>query len=820
MKNTTTITPLGARQLANNESASAGESVYMKNLREREGALEAVGSFPALDTLDDGETLLCTHIYDHSTYFITVWRNAIRLRGRLTDGIYTSIGTGITLATSTPTHATCIGSWVVVNTEDGSLYLRNEGYSYRCIDPQNVRPTILLHSTEAIAESRQISAITFGTAYTSWTSLTDTDLTKVSTAVRSALKNLVSSAQSLGKFTGAVWARCGVRLIDDTYLWLSAPVLVGYEEAQQCCQGISASVTQSSSAITGLSAFSPQLTAYRLGITPIRCFSSDYDSLVKAVDILITDEVPFYDSSADVDYRCARSTTGTLTYSLVVNAATIHGETAVTARLAQCSWHIASSTTDFDSLRDNRWVANNCPSSSEPILSGHTTAALSFSDISDVSAQVAKCLATVGADVTCRHAISNGNRLFRGGIDLIHRMPWSAACYFTKSVSDASCRVSTEITVGTIDGDATISRYETLPFTPAAVSPAIFVPLARAKRIAITVSDSAGTVTWQSALMPLTGCEAAGAVAKGFAEGTLSSTTADISTATLNYREQRRGSILITNDANPFGGEIIEALSSDEIEALAIARKPMASNSFGKYPIYVFGGCGTYALPQSLNGTYGEVRRLSRAIIRDDTRPCEAGDDIYFISSDKHLMSLRGAVITRRLRTCNAVQMAWNACEDELWMLDGDGNVSVLMASHRQYVRSETLSTLLPCGVNATATTTTNDLLLIAHEVTDGSVDVEWTTHPIALNVLPIRTVRAISWRVSGECSDLALQVMGQRSYACHGFRIASVTVNGAPSVPIFVRLYAPGVLSMRLCARGTITRRSLLLPPTLHNRQ
>ena len=58
MKNSLSITPLGAVALSNGESARPGESKYLKNLREREGALEVVGPYPALTSLMSDELLL------------------------------------------------------------------------------------------------------------------------------------------------------------------------------------------------------------------------------------------------------------------------------------------------------------------------------------------------------------------------------------------------------------------------------------------------------------------------------------------------------------------------------------------------------------------------------------------------------------------------------------------------------------------------------------------------------------------------------------------------------------------------------------------
>lgn len=823
MKNTLTITPLGAVALANAESAHPGESSYLKNLREREGALEAVGIYPTLTTLQADEHLLAAHRCDDATHIITSRGCNIYHHGTLADGEYTIVASIAAVASSAPLHAECIGRYVVIATDHGSIYLLWGTSGYKQIDPTAIKPCIMLHSTETVTEYRQIDAISFGSPYSSWSALASADVQQISSSMRSAMKAIANAASLSGRYCGAVWARCGVRLADDSYLWLDAPVLVGIEEAKKCSQGLNVTAIQSGSSITGIGAFAPYLTTFRLGITPVEAFAEEYDSIVKAVDILVTDAVAFYDPQGDIDYRCATSNaSGSRTYTLVVNAPMVQYEAATMARLAECKWRVASSTTDFAALREGKWVAVNAPSSSEPMLNGYRTAALQFVQSTQAlkADVVQQCLQCVGTTITHRHGVTNGNTLMRGGITVIHGIPWSAASYFVhQSLSTTPCEVCTEVSIADSDGEAVIAHSESLPFTPSALAPAIFFPESRATSITITIKGSGNTLTWSSRLMPLAQREAAGCVTTRLAANSLTDTGSTTFTPPGEsvYRQNRPGTIIMSTAGNPFSGSMVEALSSDSIVALAMVQKPLSSNSFGKYPIYIFGNNGIYALPQTIGGTYGESRLLSRITIAPTTLPCEAFDAIYFVSGDYHLMALQGAVVVLKMRRCEASLLAWNQCERELWISLANGTTRVLMPSGRFYERSECLRQAIAHQGNSVAVNTDGTLVLLSHESHDAITDVEWITHPIVLHSVMGSGLRGVTWSIDGECSPITMQLNGARGAHGCGFHIVSARIAGTPLHPVYQRTVTPMLHSVRIIANGKIKAGSLILPPIIH---
>ena len=107
--------------------------------------------------------------------------------------------------------------------------------------------------------------------------------------------------------------------------------------------------------------------------------------------------------------------------------------------------------------------------------------------------------------------------------------------------------------------------------------------------------------------------------------------------------------------------------------------------------------------------------------------------------------------------------------------------------------------------------------MIISHEVPDETRQVEWMSHPIIIHKVLGRGLRGVTWNIEGSCTGLNLQLSGQRGYYGHGFRVASVKIDGTPRHPVYMRTYAPILHSVRLSANGQFRSKSLILPVILH---
>ena len=187
------------------------------------------------------------------------------------------------------------------------------------------------------------------------------------------------------------------------------------------------------------------------------------------------------------------------------------------------------------------------------------------------------------------------------------------------------------------------------------------------------------------------------------------------------------------------------------------------------------------------------------------------------MSSDYHLMALKGAVTALKMRRCEASLLAWNQCEHELWISLADGTTRVLMSSGRYYERSECLRQAIAHQGNSVAVNTDGTLVLLSHESRDAVTDVQWHSHPIVLHSVMGSGLRGVTWSIDGECSPITMQLNGARGAHGCGFRIVSAQIAGTPLHPVYQRTVAPMLHSVRIIANGKMKAGSLILPPVIH---
>ncbi len=146
---------------------------------------------------------------------------------------------------------------------------------------------------------------------------------------------------------------------DDSYLSFSSPVtlVADLDNARQ----VTAQVTTASSRYTATEPTVMTMNAYRLGITVSGGVGDHWLSLVKAIDVFVTD-VPSIASTSSLDYRCVTTQGGTRTAALQFGWQAMSAS-RVAAQLEASGWTMVASTTDIGALSQGRFVASNvvCP---------------------------------------------------------------------------------------------------------------------------------------------------------------------------------------------------------------------------------------------------------------------------------------------------------------------------------------------------------------------------------------------------------------------------------------------------------------------------
>ena len=318
------VVPRGQVPHANGEAARPGESKMALNLREREDSLQVVGQPSVLATIGCGERLL-TMSDGH-----TVSCND--------DGDVLIDGVVVTSVSSPVVGAHAIGAMMVIVARDGLVYLLPEGDGWTVLNPADAVPQLSFGVSTQVSQA-DISAITFAEPYSQWRApLADADRSTLAGLLRSAWNALESDAHAQGRHTAPMLVRWAVRLLDDTYLWVSDPVRVG-DVTLANADRISALVNSSNSGFTGTQATTLPMTHYSLTIGMTSAIAAPWQALVKSIDVLATNEAQLLSANRELDYRCLTRTSGGREYVLEMGLAR-RGADAIAWELASSPWRL------------------------------------------------------------------------------------------------------------------------------------------------------------------------------------------------------------------------------------------------------------------------------------------------------------------------------------------------------------------------------------------------------------------------------------------------------------------------------------------------
>ena len=854
MKNTIKITPKGAVQIVNGEAAERGTAAYALNLRERDGALACVGGCPGIGQLLNGERVVLADDCGEAVRLLTFLpgeaselssqstsasaeeatteeetaeeetteeasaEGAIIWHSTIADGTATAVGIKLCNIEGDVTSARSCGNFVVIATTAQTVVLQRLADGYKRLDTNAIRPLVMLSATEHSTVSHQLSEYTFNSPYTSWTALTAVDRSAISKMLNSAIQAMCSSAALEGRYCGCLAARIGVRLYDDSYVWLSAPQTVGNDLIDSASGWTRANLTTDSSGITQTKQTTVSIDTYRLGVTVVHAIDEAWDGIVKAVDLLVAPPPKMFDTSAEAQTRCATTTNSGVRERYLLLAPAVRSPASIADALVNAArWQVVSSTSNFAALRQGRWIANNSAQSLTPAIPGGCTYSIQAQSATGNTISASRCadaLALWGSRMACQSLCNSIARTVGAGITVHRSMPWSIAEYFAPPYSNAACVAAIEVTLSTPEGSSTLSTWENLPFTPTAIAPIVAFPDSRATHIRIWLQGNGDVMQWQSDMVPDNLGAQAATVNTNLEAHRLAASTETLITLPPHapVSEALTGAVAISGKGNPLVWHLSQPLQGTVIRAIASATSPAYHSGLGRYPLFIFATDGIYALPQLSGGTYGEARMLSRHAIATHCQPCETGSGIFFANTRGDIMSIGSGIVKRHLRATAAVQMAWNEAENELWLMKADGSLSVLMPGGCTYCRSLTPKWLYSAPGAAFAAEG-NTLLDITRETTDAAMPVHWLSQPVVLSPTLNASPRSVVWSIFSDHCSLQLQINGERGMSCHGFMLSRLTVDGIIASPLCQRFVSPRLRSIRLSLSGTLKTGDMFLP-------
>ncbi len=336
----TLIIPRASVPHVNGEAARRGEAQSALNVREQESSLQVAGKPTALGAISPGERLLLL-IDGHR---VTVGDSTVKI-----DGNPVVTVEGNVLAA----HA--VGELVVIVSDSGMTYLSAINSSWSVLNRDDAVPS-LEFTSEMATSSIDIAAYSFATPYSRWEApLASSDVFALERMLRAAWDSLNADITAEGRHASPMLVRWAVRLMDDTYLWVSDPVRVG-DATLINANRITALVDSGSNGFTGTQATALPLMHYRLGLNVTTNISTEWLPLVKSIDVFATDDAQLLTASRTLDYRCLTRISSEREYVLEMGLSRRSAD-AVNMQLNSSPWHLIATAAAGDHLSGTDFVA-------------------------------------------------------------------------------------------------------------------------------------------------------------------------------------------------------------------------------------------------------------------------------------------------------------------------------------------------------------------------------------------------------------------------------------------------------------------------------
>ena len=391
------IIPSGASQPCQEECALEGEAQVAVNVRECDDSLRVVGNPVAVGQIPAGHRLLLVD----GDRRITLSGNNVYYGGNL-----------ITTLADDLVGAHRVGQIVVITTLGGIVWLRRTDSGYQQVNLEDARPAITLTAKEISTLSAGMDAITFSQHYTDWPAiLASSDVAALTTQLHRAWNETQQTVDAAGAFAGVLRVRVGVRLQDDTYLWLSDPVTLGSETLDDDIP-VNVQCELDGTAVTGIPSSSLSRHRYRVGIDVTGGVAQEWQPMVKAVDILATTCIPPVLVNHSAQYRCIPRG-GNVTRPRLEFGLPSETDGHIASQLEVSGWRVLASTTDIAALDSHQWVSDAVATST----GGGYVVVRSVEQEDRLTASEAEAIEAAGTPLYPVSSMTCNGRLYCIGID-------------------------------------------------------------------------------------------------------------------------------------------------------------------------------------------------------------------------------------------------------------------------------------------------------------------------------------------------------------------------------------------------------------------
>lgn len=761
----------------NEENGEQGECMSLQNMRECSGALEVVGEWNTLGKMPEGCRLMLVDRRKDEDCYLACSKSSVYMCGRRKNNLFSEENSLICTFDGDVKWLQSIGNFVVAGTTQGHRYLCYNNGQYTVLDVAQAVPQLFFSAVNMSGMNETVGGVSFESEYSEWSVLKAKDCKNIQDAVTSAYKSLEVRAKQTGTFIQPVSVRYALRLWDDKYAWISAPVIVG--EGIQLSSPLSVEVDSSISECTDTVM---TVNTYNVGVAVVQPMYREWLPLIKSVDILVGEEIaPFVEGNAE----CRCETSGTTRY--VTCRLREKERLVMTSEVVNpAEWHVLSSITDLVSLCEKQQInsVNAVPVvTGMPDVFNGTATALSRSDLYKRTlgrTEVANLTGNINRDIAADSGLGLNGRLYSGGHKRIMRHVWKSVQYWGGNVLGQSCRVLITARLRTGQGEAIKVDEETYDYTPQCLNALVSYPDARAKELSVKILCGDTITEWNGILA---GCDESGMayfINNDMKDNELSTGYSFYELTEQNIEEPAYSEFIVSTPGNPFVVEQCRNAGQGELYCFAAVSRSIYSSTFGRYPVYVFTSTGIYAVSYMEHGDYKDVQLIDRRRLGNQKTIAVTGDKVFFETYTGELCYVSGKDVSELGEYGSAEQMVWVEKYKELLLLKKDGGVSVIMSSGRAYDRGVSLQYLYGDFYGAYALDMDGNILDL-NEENDSVMYSSFETFPVEMNDEGIAAPMLLAVNLSGTFpSGGTIELSGSDGVLCERRVLSGINVNGA----------------------------------------
>lgn len=775
------------------EDAPIGSADRVVNLRSKGSALTPVGSLAAIASIGQEAAIIATHRTADGVNLITISGDTLVWAGTISsDGIYTEVSQEIGDIEGDVLAAETLANFVVIGCSPGDVYLYYSGGSYTILDSLTAVPELYLHSQVVDTATATVPEYEFEDEYSRWQSpLSTADIAGISDNMKEAYSALSATASSEGGYIQPLLVRYGVRLYDDSYLWISQPVAIG--EGIQCSERYEAEVEDNGSVYTGVESFAIEADVCKIVARAVSCFDSSWDGLIKSIDLLVSAEAKPLLTSQTVGYRCETSSSSEHLLRLWFQS--VASDVVMSSLLGTERWTVEYMITDFDALRGGSVVLS-------PVASSLTVDADT----------VAECALRASCRPVSTSIMPHNRSLFTAGSTSLLHSGWGlipSIVVDTNYFSAETYQTVAVATLATVQGKAVTVWSGSGSGRPTALNPVVAYPDSRAVSLEVTVMLASGSILEATlTLQPDAASGMAYATGSDFEQIELaeSSLTELVIPDQENVEQSVAGVVNQSIDLNPLVMAERHTVCDDQIRAIG-STMHRSSTIIGT-PLYIFTDGGVYAMPyRTSSDTYAPAVIVSHLVIASGTLPVNSDLYLCFVTTTGELCGLSQYRITRLLRSVGEVaSMAYCLPRRELWLLSAQGDVTVVDADERTYTRTDELAALFNSSAAIPLAVDSEGVVYDVTTETGDETDIALLTEPFSPSADGLWQPERVTVLATAESADVQVAVYGDSAYSCHGMMLCRLSLTGSINAPMPFRLYSPPVRKIRLEVAGTLS--------------